>query len=86
MSRGTALWAAGHTAVRAPDHGPLPHLADGSPILGREHGPGHAKCSCGEVSPESLTSSHAREMWVRRHKEEIVGVPRSDAGMAERHR
>lgn len=86
----TGLRVAGHAAVRGHVPGsargakspPLPHCPDGSVILGRVSGMGHAKCECGKVSAECLPGAAARERWHTRHKEELAGVPWSDAAIA----
>lgn len=91
MSIGTALRVAGHTCVRSDRDGrnggtaPLPHCPDGSVILGRTSGPGHGRCSCGLVSEECYPGAAARERWHTRHKEELAGVPWSDAAIAARY-
>lgn len=47
-----------------------PHNSDGIRLpkaWGGVAGGGHAKCACGEVSPD-LSSGNARKAWHREHK------------------
>lgn len=73
----------GHTAVYCGNNNPAPHDADGS-RLPQTSGAGHARCSCGQVSADLLSSGNARRRWHVRHKEEVAVVPWSDAALNER--
>lgn len=66
----------GHTAMRvAAGRGAQPAAHDDrGGLLQRHDGPGHAKCSCREVSGESLPTGAARRRWHGRHKEQVSGV------------
>jgi hypothetical protein len=45
----------------------------GESLVGHGNGPGRARCSCGEMSPEVLPSTNARKQWHREHKEAVSG-------------
>lgn len=83
MSRGKVVRAPGHEVGR--DHVMADQAFDerGRPIEGNA---GHAKCLCREISPAELKNRAARRRWLRIHREEMAGVPWSDAGMAKRYR
>lgn len=85
MSRNNPLKVEGHGGVypaTGPHTGNLANLAeDGMTELPSQNGPGRCRCRCGLVSPV-LSSSGRRWAWHRRHREEVAGVPWSDAAMA----
>lgn len=46
-------------------------LFEGQPMGYRRTGIGHAKCSCGDCSPE-LDSNSKRKQWHREHKAQVA--------------
>lgn len=85
MSRGPLMMVPGHEIGAAAWGSPAPHDAVGAQLSGvARTAPGHARCTCGEVSAESLPSGAARLRWLKRHREEIAGVPWSDRAQQEK--
>lgn len=84
MSRGPLMMVPGHEIGAAAWGSPAPHDADGSQLPGPRTAPGYARCTCGELSAESLPTGAARLRWLKRHREEIAGVPWSDRAQQEK--